>query len=371
MVPLAKAFQEMGHVVAFATDPTFSAHVRGVGFEAFAAGLDMPEAWRRFVETMPALHEVPPWEQPIYINPGLFAGVRVEPMLADLEGILRDWRPDLLVHDSAEMAGAIAAERVGIPHVEHSFGVLRPIPVRRASTAALAAVAERLGVPNPGVGGMNGELYLDICPPGIQGPEIADLPRVQPLRPIGFDDAPEAVLPSWLAGRPSRPLVYVTMGTAFNKKSEIFRAILDGLTREPIDVVVTVGASGDPEALGSPTANVRIERFIPQSLLLPHCSVFVSHGGSGALLGALNAGVPILAIPQGADQFLNADRIIETGIGLRLMPHELNPDTVRDAVRTLIDDGRYREAIRSHHAAIVAMPPPQAVVSVLEDLVAG
>ena len=89
----------------------------------------------------------------------------------------------------------------------------------------------------------------------------------------------------------------------------------------------------------------------------------------GALLGALNAGVPILAIPQGADQFLNAERIVETVIGLRLMPDELDARAVRDAVRTLIDDPGYGEAMRSHQAAIAAMPSPETVVRVLEAVV--
>ncbi len=105
-------------------------------------------------------------------------------MLEDLGRIIPDWRPDLLIHDSAELAGGIAAEVAGIAHVEHSFGVLRPLEIRRLAVDALAPVAERLGVPNPGVGGLGGELYLDICPPGIQRPEIADLPR-RPAAPAG------------------------------------------------------------------------------------------------------------------------------------------------------------------------------------------
>jgi UDP:flavonoid glycosyltransferase YjiC (YdhE family) len=369
MVPLAKAFEAAGHDVAFATDPTFTAHVRSVGFEAFAAGLDMPEARKRFIEQTPEWPSVEPWNQARLMVPGLFAGVRIEPMLDDLGRIIPEWRPDLVVHDFLEMAGAIAAERARIAHVDHSFGVLRPLEVRQVATKALDPVCERLGIRNPGVGGLGGELYLDICPPGIQLPEIADVPRVQPLRPVGFDEAPEATLPTWLAGRPSRPLVYVTMGTEFNRKPEIFRAILDGLDGEPYDVVVTVGASGDPEALGGRSDNVRIERFIPQSHVLPHCSAFVSHGGSGALLGAINAGVPILAVPQGADQFLNAETIIRAGIGRRLMPAELSSEAVREAVRALIDDGGYLETVRSHQASIESMPPPEAVIPVLEGLV--
>ena len=105
------------------------------------------------------------------------------------------------------------------------------------------------------------------------------------------------------------------MGTEFNKQLDVFRAILDGLAGEPFDVVVTVGPSGDPEALRPYADNVRIERFIPQSLLLPRAAAFVSHAGSGATLGALRAGVPMLAIPQGADQFLNAERVVERASG--------------------------------------------------------
>ena len=106
-------------------------------------------------------------------------------------------------------------------------------------------------------------------------------------------------------------------------------------------------------------ANARVERWIPQSRLLPRCAAFVSHGGSGALFGALRAGIPILALPQGADQFMNAERIVEGGIGRRLMPDELAPDTVRDAVRALIDDPGYAAAIAVHRDSIAAMPSPE------------
>src|SRR6478752_921006 len=183
MVPLAKAFEAGGHRVAFATDPGFVSHVRGLGFEAFPAGLDMPVARRLFAESTPGIKDLPAAEEMRYLMPGLFGGVRVQPMLDDLDRILPRWRPDLLIHESAEMAGAIAAEGLAIPHVEHAFGVLRPTDIRRRATDAIAPVAERRGVANPGVGGFNGELYLDICPPGFQLPEIADVAHVQPLRP--------------------------------------------------------------------------------------------------------------------------------------------------------------------------------------------
>ena len=369
MVPLARALQDAGHKVAFATDPGFVEHVRGIGFEAFASGLDMAVARQQFVASTPAFKKAPPWEWMRYIMPGLFGGVRVEPMLAGLEPVFREWRPELLIHDSAEMAGAVAAERVGIPHAEHSFGVLRPREFRQLATDALQPVCERLGVANPGVGGINGEPYLDICPPGIQQAEIVDVEQAFPMRPVGMDEPSDTSMPVWLDRLPDRPTVYVTLGTVFGDAA-VFNTILDGVQDEDVNVIVTIGLRGDPALLGARPDNVHIEPFIPQSRLLPRCSVFINHGGSGALLGAAVAGVPVLAVPQGADQFFNAEAIIEHGLGLRLMPAEVSPEHVRDATRTLIAEPVYRRNVQALGPGIDAMPAPSDVVPLLERLIA-
>jgi MGT family glycosyltransferase len=160
--------------------------------------------------------------------------------------------------------------------------------------------------------------------------------------------------------------VYVTLGTEFNKRPDVYRTILEGLAGEPWDVVVTIGLRGEPAVFGPQPDNVRIERWVPQSRLLPLAAAFVSHGGSGAMLGAIGAGVPMLAVPQGADQFLNADRIVASGMGRRLLPAEAERSGVRDAVRALLDDPAYRTAARAVQATTLEMPPPDAVVPILE-----
>jgi UDP-N-acetylglucosamine transferase subunit ALG13 len=371
MVPLARALEARGHRVAFATDPGFCAYVRGVGFEAHPAGLNQREADERLDAIMPESEweAIAPEDGMRYLLSRLFGPIRVPPMLEDLRSIFAEWLPELVIHDTAEMAGAIAAEAAGIPHVEHSFGILRPEVERRLSTEAVATICSGLGVRNPGVGGIGGELYLDICPPGIQEPEIADVPHVQRIRPMGFDAAPDDVLPGWVADLPPRPTVYVTMGTFFNNAASVFTTVLDGLRAEPVNVIVTVGKNVDPAVLGPQPDNVHVERYIPQSQLLPYCHLLVSHAGSGALLGALNAGVPMLAIPQGADQFSNAARIVDVGLGLRLMESDLNPIAVRDSARRLLGDGEFARVARSQKQAIEDMPSPESVVPVLEALV--
>jgi UDP:flavonoid glycosyltransferase YjiC (YdhE family) len=282
--------------------------------------------------------------------------------------VILDWNPTLLVHDSLEMAGAIAAEAAGIAHAEHSVGILRPAAGRLASTAAVAPFSEALGVWNPGVGGLGGELYLDICPPGIQLPEIRQLSNVQPLRPVDFDPNPDEPPPAWMTASQEDPIVYVTLGTVFNEAVDIFRTILAGLRDEPVQVLVTVGETADPAALGLQPANVHVERYIPQSRVLPWSSLMVSHAGSGAMLGAIKAGVPMLAVPQGADQFMNAEQSVSAGLGLRLQPDELTADSVRQSVRRLLREGHFRRAVQRERAVIDSMPSPKDVVPVLVEL---
>jgi hypothetical protein len=289
-------------------------------------------------------------------------------MVEDLEPLVDSWRPDLVIHDTAELAGAIVAESRDIAHVEHSFGILRPATVRAVATEILAPIAARFGVRDPGVSGSNGELYLDICPPGIQQPEIRDVAHVQRLRPGDIDGARDAILPRWVADLPARPTVYVTMGTIFNRSAEVFVTVLEGLRYENATVIVTVGDSGDPGLLGPQPDDVHVERYIPQALLLPLCDLMISHAGSGAMVGALAAGVPMLAIPQGADQFLNADAIARVGAGLQLLPPEFTAGAVRDAVRELLSDRRFADVAQAQQAAIREMPAPASVVPVLDAL---
>jgi len=65
---------------------------------------------------------------------------------------------------------------------------------------------------------------------------------------------------------------------------------------------------------GARPANVQIERYVPQKHLLPHCQLVVSHGGSDSVLGALAHGLPMVLLPIGADQPLNAVRCHALGV---------------------------------------------------------
>ena len=113
---------------------------------------------------------------------------------------------------------------------------------------------------------------------------------------------------------------------------------------------------------------VRVERYVAQTLVLPHCDVVLSHAGSGTVLAAAALGLPQLCLPQGADQFLNAAAVQSAGAGIAQLPGECNADTVRDAVLRLLADPSFRDAARRVGVSIAAMPSPDDVAAVLETI---
>ena len=73
---------------------------------------------------------------------------------------------------------------------------------------------------------------------------------------------------------------------------------------------------------------MHVRRFIPQSLLLPHCDLVVSHAGSGSVIGALTHGLPMVLLPMGADQPLNAARAEALGVAQVLDALGRRPATI-------------------------------------------
>src|SRR5262249_43735826 len=158
-------------------------------------------------------------------------------------------------------------------------------------------------------GGSYDHLYLDIYPPALQTQPSTHVRARELLRPVTDDGHVKTSSPLPLPDtRSDAPLVYVTMGTVFNDP-EPLRVVLAALAELDVRVLVTVGPQAAPAVVGTQPAHVRVERYVPQTLVLPHCDVVVSHARSGTVLAALTLGLPQACLPQGADQFLNAGAV--------------------------------------------------------------
>ena len=113
--------------------------------------------------------------------------------------------------------------------------------------------------------------------------------------------------------------------------------------------------------LGAIPANVDVRAWFPQPAVLRHAAAFVSHAGMGSTMEALYYGVPLVCVPQMVEQEVNAARVAELGLGVRLDPEGLTADDLRaavdavtgdDAMRAALD--RMREAVHKAGGAVAA-----------------
>jgi MGT family glycosyltransferase len=188
------------------------------------------------------------------------------------------------------------------------------------------------------------------------------------LRPTPFDQGGVEALPSWVASLPARPTVYATLGTVFNRRPDLFAAIIAALSGEPVNLILTVGRTMDPAQFGELPPNVHVERYIPQTLLFPRCAAVVTHGGFGTVLSALSSGLPLVIIPISADQPRNARRCTALGVGRALDPTEVTPETVREAVRAVLNEPGYRLQAQRLREEMAALPGADHAVALLERL---
>jgi UDP:flavonoid glycosyltransferase YjiC (YdhE family) len=114
---------------------------------------------------------------------------------------------------------------------------------------------------------------------------------------------------------------------------------------------------------------VRVAGFVPQAEVLRRAALVVHHGGTGTVLGTLAAGLPQLVLPQGADQFVNADALAAAGAGGKLVGPEITADAIAERARHLLDDPAVREVAGKVAGEIAEMPEPAAVVRQLAALV--
>jgi MGT family glycosyltransferase len=219
-------------------------------------------------------------------------------------------------------------------------------------------------------------LLLSFVPPSYQDPAAARPPTMHHLRTVVFDRSGGEAAPAWLGPGLARPVVYATFGTELPNIPvlavfpALFRAVIAGLRDEAGTLVVTVGRGKDPAELGPQPPHMRVERYVPQSLLLPHCDLVVCHGGHNTVLAAVGHGLPLVVVPIAADQPENARRCAELGLGRVVGPDERAPDAIRRAAGDVLRDPRYRGNAAGLRREMEAQPGPERGVELLERLAA-
>ena len=267
--------------------------------------------------------------------------------------LVRRWHPDLVIHTLLQAVGPLAATIDGVPSVVHTVGIAQPPALWQRLAFHFAGEYERVGVrpPTPAA-------VLDVSPPSLRAPDSDGWS----MRYVPYNGG--AVLPGWLDEPRSRPRVTVTLGSVVPQMGGVaaLTPFLRAAGSVDADFVVTLGGA-DPAAFGDVPDNVRLLAWVPLGALLAGSDAVIHHGGSGTTLTALNAGLPQYVLPQGADQFQNAEIVAKSGAGAVVTPTDLDADRLGE----LVADTPMRGAAQAISAEMATQPTPADLVP---DLIA-
>ncbi len=376
LLPFVRACQEVGHDVRVAAPASFAGTVTGAGL----SHVPLPDidgaALGQVLSQIPSLQMR---EADALIVQEVFGRLDAEAALPAMRELMDSWRPDVLLREPAELASYVSAQERGIPHVQTNTGLNSLddflLPLLDAPLAALG------GDP----AGLRTAPRWTVVPPGFDQDGDLVLGPVLRGRDTTGANASSAPLPPWWEDSDD-PLVYVTFGSVaagIGFFPAVYVAALEQLRDLPVRVLLTLGAAGDPAALGALPPNVHVERWWPQADVLAQAAVVVGHGGFGTTQAALAAAVPQVVVPLFSfDQFINAERVASVGNGMALIDAEAadrlvgetvphGPRALGDlgvAVRQVLQDETYRTRAGALASEVSALPTTAECVASLEAM---
>jgi MGT family glycosyltransferase len=347
-LPVVAELVRRGHWVRYWAYPEFQAKIEGTGaqfgdlsryFKADASGTNL-----------------------FKLNLLLLRGNRVL-----LEKLLPEWQrdpPDMVLHDSMASWGRHFAHVLGVPSVcsTTTFAVnwavlgssraqaahflrmlVGAIPEVLESTYHVVQISRQYKIPL-----VFSDVFINPAPLHIVYTSREMQPRGETFAEhykfvgpsLNFPD-PATPLPFDLPT--DKPLVYVALGTLLNQNLEFYQTCFRALEGLPVHVLVSVGQRTRIADLGPVPANCTVQPFVPQLQVLQRASAFVSHGGINSVQEALVAGVPVVAIAQGLDQFWTAERVAALQTGVVIDRNHVTTEALRLAVQRVLSEPRYKQ----------------------------
>jgi len=390
-----------GHRVVFAAEASWKGRLEPLGFEEDVVdlaepaegGQDAGQFWKDFVAQTapefrkPTIEQLATWIKPVWEE--LIGGARY--CHDRLAGIVGRARPDVIVEDN--VVGFPALMTAGVPFVR--IVSCNPLEIKdpgvppvfsgypagdRSGWAEFRAEYDRVhrrlweefsgwftgkgGPPLP---------ELEFIPEGDANlyvyPEVADYQRERPLGPswhrldssVRRTDEP-FTLPEPLA-RGEGALVYFSLGSLGSADTALMRRVIACLAGTPHRYIVSKGPLHAEIELAP---NMWGAEFVPQASILPLVDLVITHGGNNTTTEALHHGKPMIVLPLFWDQYDNAQRVAELGLGIRLDTYRFTDAQMHAALGRLLGDAPLRERLAGTGAAIRARDGVRRAAGIIE-----
>jgi MGT family glycosyltransferase len=379
-VGIGDVLRRRGHRVVFIVEESFAGTLEAQGFEERLMRLGPPperdeepgQFWKDFIRETAPVFRTPTIEQlGGFIAPTTKALVDGAMYVEDrLREIIGELRPDVIVEDNVVSFAALPA--CGTPWIR--IASCNPAELRdpdvppvfsgyptvdRAGWDAYwdefarthsdihaefdAFCRERGAPPLPPLEFIHASTHANL----YLYPDEVDYARARPLdswqnlqASVRATDEPWE-LPDHLAAQEG-PLVYLSLGSLGSGDVELMQALIDSLAPTRHRVIVSMGPQRDQLTLAD---NMTGAEFLPQTSILPHVDAVITHGGNNTVTEALSFGKPMVALPLFWDQYDNAQRLDETGFGIRLDTYGHAPEELTGALDRLLADAELHQRL--------------------------
>ncbi|GIM91639.1 glycosyltransferase [Paractinoplanes toevensis] len=404
-IGIGDVLRRRGHRVVFAAEASWAGKLTALGFEEDLVNLapvpdepqDAGQFWKDFIRDTapefrkPTIDQLETWVKPVWQE--LIDGARFcQPQLLD---IIARVKPDVIVEDNVVAFPAL--NTAGVPFVR--IVSCNPLEVKGPNIAPVFSgypaddhsgwadfLAEYDRTHRPMWEQFNdwvieqgapalpdlefigeGELNLYVFPKVLDYTGSRRLgPTWKRLESSVRETDSTFELPDGFAD--GHRLIYFSLGSLGSADVELMRRIVAALAKTDHRYIVSKGPLHEEIELAD---NMIGAEFLPQTSILPLVDLVITHGGNNTTTEAMHFGKPMIVLPLFWDQYDNAQRVDETGYGVRLDTYGFTDEELHSAIDRLLGDEELRARLAADAEAIRAADGVRVAADAIEQIGLG
>lgn len=284
-------------------------------------------------------------------------------MVPGVDAAVNALAPDVLLVDQQALAGAVVAQRHGLPWATSATTSAELVdPFALMPKLGEWALERMATLGSTGDLRFSEHLVLAFTTSALVGAEREFPPHYSFVGPSIGARPPMVDFPyGWLD--PARPHVLVSLGTVnAHVGGRFFAAAAEAFAGLDAQAVIVA-----PHHVEAP-ANVLVRAAVPQLDLLRHIHAVVSHAGHNTVCEALAHGVPLVVAPIRDDQPIVAQQVVDAGAGVRVKFGRVSAGELAAAVTEVLTEPSYRAAAARVSSSFASAGGASAAADRLEKL---
>lgn len=133
-------------------------------------------------------------------------------------------------------------------------------------------------------------------------------------------------------------------------------------------MIISIGKTLKKEQLGKIPNNFYVYNFVPQIEVLKRTDLFITHGGMNSTSEAMYFGVPLIVVPQVANQPIVEKRIEDLELGRVINKNNISSNIIRNYANEILNNDRYKDNMMKMRTKVRQAGGEERAVELINDL---